>query len=139
MKLLITIAVACVSVLYWRSDIGDARATRPNISSAAKTHFASCALVGRTFLNSSGAMGSSRPTRFVWREGVIAPYRFVGAMGSSRPTCKLLSSLESRQVLQLDSLTVYQLYNNQPFKHSNIRTFKHSLCRGVALWVFSSS
>ena len=30
-------------------------------------------------------------------------------------TCKLLSSLESRQVLQLDSLTVYQLYNNQPF------------------------
>ena len=36
MKPVITIAVACVSVLYCRSAIGDARATRPNISSAAK-------------------------------------------------------------------------------------------------------
>ena len=37
MKPEIRIAVACVSVLYCQSATGDARATRPNISSAAKT------------------------------------------------------------------------------------------------------
>ena len=50
-------------------------------------------------------------------------------------TCKLLSSLESRQVLQLDSLTVYQLYNNQPFEHSNIRNFLRDSPSCFTHWV----
>jgi hypothetical protein len=82
-KIVITIAVACVSVLYWRGEKGDARATRPNISSAAKTCFASCALVGRTFLNSSGAMGSSRPTGLPTRWGhraLPAPLKAGGSL-----------------------------------------------------------
>ena len=41
-------------------------------------------------------------------------------------TCKLLSSLESRQVLQLDSLPVIQQSTIPTFKHSNIQTLTHS-------------
>ena len=52
--------------------------------------------------------GVITPYRFVWRDGVIAPYRKTDKLANYQTdsTCKLLSSLESRQVLQLDSLTV---------------------------------
>ena len=61
--------------------------------------------------------GVIAPYRFVWLDGAIAPYRQTDKLANCQTdsTCKLLSSLESRQVLQLDSLTVGQLYNIQTF------------------------
>ena len=62
-------------------------------------------------------LGRENLLEFVWRDGVIAPYlkNVKLANYQTDSTCKLLSSLESRQVLQFFSLTVYQLYKNQTF------------------------